>query len=197
MTRHRLPAKSRMAVTSMTAALSLTLLLSGCSGDDAKPAPDAAPTGNPGQLLDAGLKAQAQGNNDAAKRTYEALVAKDPNNKLAYYNLGVIAQQAGDDAEAEKQFRKTVELDPKYGPALYNLAILVDKTGRSQEAVNLYAKAVEANPNDASAHFNLGLLLQRLGRTEQGIKEINTAIKLNPELKAPITPASAQPSASS
>lgn len=196
MNRHR-PAAFRVAATSLTAALSLALLLGGCSNDDPATPAAASPSGNPSQLLDAGLKAQAQGKNDAAKKTYEALITKDPKNKLAYYNLGVIAQAGGDDTEAETQFRKTIEIDPKYGPALYNLAIIVDKKGNSQEAVNLYSKAVEAKPSDASAHFNLGLLLQRLGRTQDGLREINAAIKLNPKLKAPVAAGSAQPSASS
>ena len=192
---------SRVAASTLAPAIVMTLLLSGCSGDDDGASPSAGKTSSeqpaptdPAALLDQGLKAQAQGDNAAAKATFEQLVARDATNKLGFYNLGVIAQQAGDAAQAEARFRKTIELDPKYGPALYNLAILADTKGSTDEAVDLYRRAVTANPKDASAHFNLGLLLQRLGKTEEGVKEINTAIKLNPKLKAPLPAASTEPS---
>jgi len=199
----RSTAHTRLVASTLAPAFAAMLLLGGCSGDDdgagsasGTTAPMTPAPADPAALLDQGLKAQAQGNNDAAKATFEQLVQRDPTNKLGYYNLGVIAQQAGDAAQAEARFRKTIELDPKYGPALYNLAIIADKKGNTGEAVDLYTGAVQANPSDASAHFNLGLLLQRLGRTDEGVNEINTAIKLNPELKAPapLPAASTKPS---
>lgn len=169
------------------AALAGTLLVAGCSsgGSTAKD-PAKVSASSAAQLLDRALKEQASGKTDEAKRDYEALVAKDPKNKLGYYNLGLIAQLAGDDGTASSNYAKTLDIDPKYDPALYNLAIVTDKKGDTKGAEALYRRAIASNPKDANAHFNLGLLLQRSGKMREAVAEINKAIALNPSLKRPL-----------
>lgn len=167
------------------------LLVQGCSGGDT-PAPRAASaTSAPGDLLEQALKANADGDTAAAKRNFEALLAAEPMNKLASYNLGVLAQQAGDEKAAAEGYTRTLEVDPNYEPALYNLAILTNKQGDAQGAAALYERALKADPTDANAHYNLGLLLRRLGDPARGAAEIGEAIRLDPSLKQPAPLASA------
>jgi len=166
--------------------------LAACGGgkSDAQIASDA---------LNAGLRAQAQGRNAEAATDYKNVLAHDPRNKFAYYDLGVIQQTSGDNASAEVNYRACLQIDPNFGPALYNLAII--RTGPSpQEAEELYRHAISLAPNSAAAHLNLGFLLRSLGRTDEGNAELRKAVALDPSTAQRIpagtlaTPAPATPS---
>jgi Tfp pilus assembly protein PilF len=180
---------TRLSRTSCTALATVTLvglLVQGCSGTDAAtPGPSPTPTLAPAALLERALSENASGDGAAAKKDFEALLAQDPANKLAAYNLGVLAQQAGDEAGAAAKYTRTLEIDPSYEPALYNFAILTNKQGDQKGAAALYERAVIADPKDANAHYNLGLLLLRLGDPARGAAQVDQAIGLDPTLTRP------------
>jgi tetratricopeptide (TPR) repeat protein len=117
--------------------------------------------------LNAGLKAQVAGKSGEAIKDYRKVLAHDPKNKFAFYNLGLIDQRAGRDASAIQFYRQALAVDARYVPALFNLAILL--TGSSpDEATTLYRSVVELAPTNAAAHLNLGLLLRARGQTAEG-----------------------------
>jgi len=145
-----------------------------------------APTGATAvaALLDKALQEHVAGKLDDAVRDYDAVVAADPTNKFAHYNLGLIHQDRKQNADAEAEYRLALNTDPKYGLALYNLAILVANDGDTAGAISLYRRAIAANPGDANSHFNLGLLLIKEGSATApaGRLEVAAAIKLDPNL---------------
>ncbi|MCW2601061.1 MAG: repeat/Tetratricopeptide repeat, partial [Frankiales bacterium] len=167
------PIGKRIAVGGCTALLLVGV--SACSNNSGKaqatPGPSAS--GGTSALLNQALTDQAQGKNAQAKAEYQQLLAQDPNNKFAFYNLGAIAQIEKDNALAITYYNRTLAVDPKFNPALYNLAIITDATGNPNGAVSLYRRAIASNPTDAKAHYNLGLLLRRLGKVRDGVAEIN------------------------
>ena len=52
-------------------------------------------------ILAAGLRAQTAGNISEATSDYNQVLAINPKNQYAYYNLGLIAQQAHNNATAD------------------------------------------------------------------------------------------------
>jgi tetratricopeptide (TPR) repeat protein len=155
-------------------ALALTFVLSGCGNDKSEGQKAADP-------LKAGLSAQRAGRVAEAERDYRDVLAKDPNNKYAYYNLGLIAQQAGQSQDAEEDYRVVLRLDPDYEPALFNLAILRTSPDVN-EAISLYRHAIAVSPGYAAAHLNLGFALKQTGKSSEGDAELAKAVSLDPSL---------------
>ena len=162
--------------------LSLMLVLGACSKSSKTGAPPGC-TGKPTAMLEKGLALQLAGNTSDAQRCYQAVIAVDPQNNVAFYDLGLIYDNAGQTSQAETDYRQAISIAPTYDPALYNLGRLVAK-GNPTEAVGLYQRAIASNPKDAKAHFNLGLLYRAQKKTAQGNAEVQTAVDLDPTLKA-------------
>jgi len=159
------------------------LALGACSSDEASPA-----AGKQGDtvaaLLASGMAAQGKGDAETAAAAYKGVLATDPTNKYALYNLGTIDQLAGRAAEAEPKYRAALASDPNFEPALFNLAI-VRTTSAPQEAADLYEKVIALDPERAGAHFNLGVVQRSLGRAAEADRSFARARELDPTLKPP------------
>lgn len=172
----------------VTAALA-TVLLGGCGS-----APAASPTPQSvDALISAGLQAQTSGNVDQATSDYQQVLALDPGNKYAHYDLGVIDETAGRNTDAEKQYRQALLTDPDFVPALFNLAILRTPVD-VWEAIDLYRHIVSLQPSNARAHLNLGFALKAAGLTDEGNTEISKALAIDPTLGGkPASPGGSTP----
>ena len=149
----------------------------------AKKKPAQTPAQQAAALLNAGLAAEAKGDVATATSDYHQVIALDPKNEFAYYDLGLIDEQAGRNAQSETEYRQALTIDPNFEVALFNLAIL--RTGPApQEAVDLYRHAIMPNPKDSAAHLNLGFVLESLGQREEGISELKLAIGIDPKLSS-------------
>jgi tetratricopeptide (TPR) repeat protein len=169
----------RLTVVAVVAAA----LMTGCGGGGSKPNAKVSL-----ETLNAGLKAQVAGHYGTAQKAYRDVLAGDPNNKYAYYNLGLIAQTEQRAADAENDYRKTLSIDPKFIPAMFNLAILRTNAKATPEAVNLYQQILAINDRQAGAHLNLGFLLRSTGQADAGNVHIARALELDPSLARRNTP---------
>lgn len=80
------------------------------------------------------------------------LVSKNPQDKIAWFNLGVLASKdPAKKSDAEGYFKKVIEIDPNYGSAYQNLAYMImdlENDGKYVEEYNALRKAqksTEAN----------------------------------------------------
>ncbi len=79
----------------------------------------------------------------------KAQLAKNPNDKTNWYNLGVIlSKDPANQADAENAFKKAVELDPKFANAWQNLTFLA--MGDDEKAINEYNSLKKAGKPDAA-----------------------------------------------
>lgn len=76
------------------------------------------------------------------------VLGKNPENKLAIYNLGMLSMQSGQFDKAVERFEKLIELDPENTQAHFYLGVGYLETGRKQKALERfeYVKTVETNP---------------------------------------------------
>lgn len=146
--------------------------------------------GSPAALLQQGLDAQAAGRLDQARRLYLEVLAKDPANTVAHYDLGVIHQQEGAAKEAENDYEQALATDAGFRPALFNLAVLVTPTDPAR-AIALYRRLLAIEPNDANVLLNLGLLLVQAGRADEGRADLAAAVRINPSLASRVPAGSA------
>lgn len=185
------PQRARRATGAVALAVLVTSVLVACSSGKAKK-PTATPGAQIAQFLQAGVAAQQHGDLRTALQDYEQVVALDPTNKVAHYDLGVVYQQLGSKDQAAAEYSRAISIDKAYASALFNFAVL--ETSRNpQHAVQLYRQILITRPKDANVHFNLGLLLKQLGQAQEGQAELNTALALDPVLRTRL-PKSASPS---
>ena len=135
------------------------------------------------RLFNEGLQAQNHGQPALAANDYLRSVRINPENKVAWYDLGLIQQAAGNNSQAATYYERSSALDQQYVPPLYNLATLVAPHNPAS-AVKLYEKVIAVQPKFAQAHLNLGFALQALGRRAQGNAQIAEAVRLDPSLSS-------------
>jgi hypothetical protein len=63
--------------------------------------------------IDRGVAQGRSGDLDGARRTFQDVVARNPNAGAAWVNLGVIAERKGDVAEAEADYRRAAQTTPE------------------------------------------------------------------------------------
>lgn len=135
--------------------------------------------------LSAALALHMAGKIDAAAKGYNAVLASDPNNTYALYNLGLIAQTRGDNQAALSYYDRSIKSDPEMMSAVYNRALVYRDLGRTQDAITALRKVVKADPKSVGGLYNLGVLLIAEGNVQEGTDLVNRAIELDPSLKRP------------
>jgi tetratricopeptide (TPR) repeat protein len=109
-----------------------------------------------------GIYLSAYGRLKEAEDAFEAAVKIDPNDILAYVNMGNLLDQLGKKKEAEAAYKKALALDPDNQRAHYNLGLLLEESGRLEEAEAELSKAVQLDPEDEDARTQHDLILKRL-----------------------------------
>lgn len=179
----------------VAALAALTLMLGACNTTNStKPKPKSN-SQLAADALKRGLAAHAAGNLELAVKDYNTVLAYEPRNAFAFYNLGLVAQTRGQNSTAENAYRLAIGADPTFVRAIFNLAIVLVARGDTGQAITLYRRVIALSPKEANAHLNLGLVLKRIGKTAEGNAEIAKALQLDPKLAKRIS--SPAPAASS
>src|SRR5262245_6972426 len=141
--------------------------------------PTAAPTTND---VDAMLRAagdqMSRHDNAAAKDHIEQVLAADPTNAYAWYNLGVIADATQRTADAVNAYDHAIESDPTFTSAMYNKAILVE-TKHPDTAMKIYQQIIRINSNASTTYLRLGLLQAKAGQEAAAQRNFDHAVKLD------------------
>lgn len=159
------------------AGLAFALIVSSCGSHAAL---------TPAELLNAGITAFAQGNDNQARTDYKKVIQRDPRNttgldKIAWYDLGVLDQKLGNESSARSEYQQALLIDPKYTNALYNLAVL-ETPANPANAIALYRQDLAVSPNDPNIRWNLGLLLYKTGDVAAGRAFLKSAIRIDPSI---------------
>jgi len=113
---------------------------------------------------------------DAIRRSLE----RDPDQPLAWVNLGIALAGAGDPVGARDAYREALGLNPAEALAHFNLGNAHQLAGRMEEAASSYARAVEADPGLGLAHFELGRTYIRLERFDEALIHARRAVEFAP-----------------
>ena len=105
----------------------------------------------------------------AARKSYEAALAADPNHLEARINLGRLLHLDGRLAEAEQVYRFGGKAEPFL---VFNLAVLLEDLGREPEAIVAYREALALDPQFADAHFNLARLYERARDAKASLRHL-------------------------
>ncbi|WP_054740352.1 tetratricopeptide repeat protein [Cellulosilyticum ruminicola] len=101
------------------------------------------------------------GNLIKARLTYMEFIALEPENALAYHNLGLILMEQAQYLEAQKALEKANELAPNNKHYLMDLAECHTRFKHYEEAIAIYKSLHKAFPDDLQTYFNLSYIYKK------------------------------------
>ena len=157
---------------SMEAALSLVLFL--LTAQPPAPAIPEDPVAASIVHLDGGRPAEAV-------TLLEPVVAREPANLPARFNLAIAYSLLGRDAEAIDAFGKVLELSPKLVEAQLNLGQLLVKAGRFAESIPLLEQVAAAKENDVRPPYLLARAHTGQKMWKEAVPWFQKALRLAPD----------------
>ncbi len=153
------------------------------SGQSSKAAPASLTNGSAQvtSLLQTGLTQANKKNWSAATTTFQKVLAINPTNVYANYDLGWIAQSRGNSNGAISYYTKCLAANAAYTPAMYNEAILLESS-HPQQAIAMYQKIVSVDPKASSAYLRLALVQAEQGDTAAAKANDAKAVSIDPAL---------------
>jgi Tfp pilus assembly protein PilF len=127
------------------------------------------------QTLDAQLAmarlSERHGDARTAEQIYQAVLQKDPQNRLCLHRLGVLAAKVGEHDKAAEHLNAAAQLGPPSSELLNDIGFNLFVMGKLPEAEAIFRQAVAADPQNKAARNNLGLVLGETQRYEESLAE--------------------------
>jgi Flp pilus assembly protein TadD len=98
-----------------------------------------------------GIYLASEGRTKEAGDALKEAIALDPEDAMAYLNLGNVMDQIDEKENAEKLYRKAISLDAENILAHYNLGLLLSDLGKLKDAEMEFGAAVRIDPADSDA----------------------------------------------
>jgi Flp pilus assembly protein TadD/peroxiredoxin len=118
---------------------------------------------------------------DQAAEAFKLVVASQPLNAEAYYNLGTLYLRKSNFAEARGYLEQSVKLRPEYPEAWNNLGMVAGQQNQFAEAIRNFARSLDQRPDYVTALLNLGNIYRRQGNVAESRRLLNRAVELEPE----------------
>ena len=127
------------------------------------------------------LEHHQAGRLEEAAGQYRNTLNADPENVIAYSNLGAALNDLGRFDEAISCYDKALSVDPNYVEALNNKGNTLKALGRLEYSIACFKKALTLSPDLAQAHYNLGTVFQDLERMSDAVDCFQKALAIQPE----------------
>lgn len=129
-------------------------------------------------LMEASRRA-LDGEQSAAKRIYEYVLRRRPNDGHALCGLGAIERELGDLSRSEQLLLLAIAADPQLASASVALAQTYLAGDRRSEAHARFEAAVALEPKNAAVHAAYAVALQKMGESEKAIQHFFRAIAID------------------
>ncbi len=97
------------------------------------------------------------------------VVALDPKNKAARFNLAALKEAKGDQAGAREIYQKLYKESPEFAPAAVNVAADLVSQGETQKATQIYQAVAQKDPKDTTSRLALARIAVREKRYDEAI----------------------------
>jgi Flp pilus assembly protein TadD len=136
------------------------------------------------ELVAVAQRLRQQSRFSEACATAQRALEIEPDNAVAWFNLGAALGALGRLDSAEAAYRRALECNPRYAEAWSNLGGLLGASGRAEEKLVAYHNATEANPNLAPVWSNLGNALCEARRYPEAETACRRAVELDSKFVA-------------
>lgn len=124
-----------------------------------------------------GLRAEAAGDLQAAKRALGKAVELAPEDPQTHLNLGAVLLSLDELEEAERHLEAALRLRSDYAEAHHNLARIAEQRGDLPTALDHYRRAAELAPHNAEFRFPYARLLIAAGRQDAAIPQLRAVLR--------------------
>ncbi|MHC5064989.1 MAG: tetratricopeptide repeat protein [Planctomycetota bacterium] len=98
------------------------------------------------------------GQDDAAIQSFQVVLAQNPQQPDALFNLGMVLFGRSEFVQAEECFRRSLEIDPNDAETWNNRGACLFQSGRASDAEVCFRRALEIDPNNEDAKINLATI---------------------------------------
>jgi len=123
----------------------------------------------------------AAANLDKATFAFNKAISADPDNAVAYNNMGVISAKAGNFQEALNYYKKAAEMKSDYADPYNNMGALYCSLGNNEVAIDSYSKALAIDSNNKPTNYNLANLYAFKKDNENAIFYYQKVIEIDPD----------------
>ena len=127
-----------------------------------------------------------QGRYYEAIQQFQQVLAKDPTNADAYYNLASsyhnLGKASGDPqvlTQAEQLYNQCLDMSPDHPDCHRALACLLVDTGRADKAFTLLERWSQRSPQLTDSHVELARLYEEFGDKQSAIKHLEQAVAVD------------------
>ena len=120
-----------------------------------------------------------------AERAFQEVIAANPSDADAFYNLGTLYLRRNSPVEARRNLEQALKLRPNYPEAWNNLGMLAAQEGNNEEAIRSFQQSLALRPSFGTALLNLGNVYRRQGdfaRAEEILKRAYDSEPANAEV---------------
>lgn len=118
---------------------------------------------------------------DEAAKSFQQVIADNPDDAEGYYNLGTLSLRRNNLAEARSYLEQTVKLRPDYPEAWNNLGMISAQQGHVDEAIADFQQALKLRPAYEVALLNLGNVYRRQRDFANAERCLTQALQLQPD----------------
>ncbi len=97
---------------------------------------------------------------DQAEEMIKHIINLQPENAVAYNNLGNILKDKEEQEAAQSAYQKAIQLQPKMADAYVGLAIIARQKNEDKTCEEYFLSAINANPQHYLAHYHLATFYQ-------------------------------------
>lgn len=132
------------------------------------------------QLIQQGVRLHDSGDYAGAIAIYKRILAAEPDNTHARYEMTYSTYASGDIAEALRLATAGVKIAGPLQAAYYEiLGNALDGLHRNREAIDAYKRGIRVNPALPTLHFNLGLAYIGANKPRDARLALERAIEVN------------------
>jgi Flp pilus assembly protein TadD/peroxiredoxin len=117
---------------------------------------------------------------EQAADSFQQVVAAQPTNPEAFYNLGTLDLRRNNLAQARQHLERALQLRPNYPEALNNLGMIAAQQGNTAAAVDYFQQSIQQSPSYEIALLNLGNIYRRQGDYARALDTLTHALTLQP-----------------
>ncbi|HEY0142019.1 MAG TPA: tetratricopeptide repeat protein [Thermoanaerobaculia bacterium] len=129
-----------------------------------------------------GIKLHDRGQYEEAVAQYRAVLADDPKNEMAAYELALSLEAQGKYPECRAAIEPLSKRKGSLqGPALTVLGNCLDGGGDAKAAAAVYKRGMKIRPDDPNLLYNYAVTLVRLGNYDEARKLLKKELTLRPD----------------